>query len=72
MVMYTCNPSLQEAEAGRSQIGDQLRLHSKFEASLGYKKKEKSDLFFNICITALNDKNKLTMTIRTECDGSHL
>jgi hypothetical protein len=35
MVLDTCNPSIQEDEAGKLQIGGQLGLHSEFQASLG-------------------------------------
>jgi hypothetical protein len=36
MVVHACNPSIQEAEAGRSLILGQLGLHSEFEDSLRY------------------------------------
>jgi hypothetical protein len=36
MVVDTCNPSTQKAEAGESQVQGQLELHSEFEARLGY------------------------------------
>lgn len=37
MVAQACNPSTQEEEAGESGVPGYFQLHSKFEASLGYK-----------------------------------
>lgn len=36
MAVPTCNPSVQEAKAEGSQIGDQHGLHINFRASLDY------------------------------------
>jgi hypothetical protein len=36
MEVHICSPGTQEAEAGKSQVQDQPKLHSEFKASLGY------------------------------------
>jgi hypothetical protein len=36
VVVYGCNPTVGEVEAGGSQVQDQPGLYSKFEASMGY------------------------------------
>lgn len=38
MAVYICNPSVQEAEAGESDVYGHSQLHNKFKASLNYKK----------------------------------
>lgn len=35
-VLHACNPSIHEAEAGKSEIQDHLWLHREFKAGLGY------------------------------------
>jgi hypothetical protein len=45
MVMHIYNPSTRKTEAGESQIQNQPGLHSKFEASLGYKTLKKKKFF---------------------------
>jgi hypothetical protein len=53
MVVHTCNPSTQEAEAGRSGVLGCPELHIKLQASLDYKvrpylkkkRKEKNQLY---------------------------
>jgi hypothetical protein len=39
MTEYSCNPSTEEAEAWGLQVWGQPRLHSKFEANLGYRER---------------------------------
>jgi hypothetical protein len=36
MAIQACNPSIQQAEAGGSQVQGQPGVHSQFKASLGY------------------------------------
>ena len=36
VVLYTCNPSTQGAEAGGSGVQDSSQVNTKFKASLGY------------------------------------
>ena len=38
---HACNPSMKDMEVGGSEVQHYPRLHSKFEASLGYKRLSK-------------------------------
>lgn len=38
VAVHICNPSVQEAEAGESEVYGHSQLHKKFKASLNYKK----------------------------------
>ena len=43
MVVHICGPSIHKAEAEGSGVQGHPRLHSKFEASLGYIKDDRDD-----------------------------
>lgn len=38
LVVHSCNPIIREVEAGGSEVQGHPQLHSKSEASLGYKR----------------------------------
>lgn len=53
MVLYSCNPSTQEPEAGLLRGQFWSGLHSNFKASLGYIHREKGDNGF-LSISEIN------------------